>query len=182
MAVGLVRGDPALVDEGLDEGVVLGDLGQLAVAQEVAAGIADVDQAQPVAGEQDRGERRAHTVEVGILFHLVADRGIPHPNRTVELAEQITARIVVVELGQCGDHQLGGHFAGGVPAHAVGQRQQTRAGVDGVLVIGANQSAITAGGVAKGQCHGRNSITVLPTCTGVPIGTRTAVVTFERSR
>ena len=33
MAVGLVGGDPTLVDEGLHESVVLGDLCQLAIAQ-----------------------------------------------------------------------------------------------------------------------------------------------------
>ena len=100
----------------------------------------------------------------------------------VQLAQQIAAGLVVVEVREMGDHQLGGDFAGGVTPHAVGERQQTRTGVDRVLVIGAHQPAVTSGGIAQGQCHGRSSITVLPTCTGVPIGTRAAVVTFERSR
>ena len=59
MAVGLLSGDPALVDQGLDEGVVLGDLGQLTVAQQIAAGVADVHQAQAVTGEQDRAIQAA---------------------------------------------------------------------------------------------------------------------------
>ena len=99
-----------------------------------------------------------------------------------QFAEQIAAGLVVIEVGQCGDHQLGGDLAGGMAAHAVGEGQQSRTGVDRILVVGADQAAVAAGGVAQGQGHERNSITVLPTCTGVPIGTRTAVVTFERSR
>ena len=66
MAVGLVGGDPALVDEGLHESVVLGDLCQLAIAQQVASGVADVNEAEPVAREQDRSECRSHTVEIRV--------------------------------------------------------------------------------------------------------------------
>ena len=102
--------------------------------------------------------------------------------RGFQLLEQIAAGLVVIEMRQCGDHQLGGYFAGGVAAHTVGQGEQPRAGVHRVLVVGAYESPVAAGGIAKGQGHGRSSITVLPTCTGVPMGTRTAVVTFERSR
>ena len=99
-----------------------------------------------------------------------------------QLAEQITAGLIVIEMCQRGDHQLGGNFAGGVPAHAVGEGEQPGARIHRVLVVGADESAIASGGVAQCQGHGRNSTTVLPTCTGVPMGTRTAVVTFARSR
>ena len=44
--VRLFRGDAALVDERLDERVVAGDLGEFVVAQQVGAGVADVDQAE----------------------------------------------------------------------------------------------------------------------------------------
>ena len=37
MCVGLVRSDPSLVDERLDERVVVGDLLHLAIAQEIRA-------------------------------------------------------------------------------------------------------------------------------------------------
>ena len=80
----------------------------------------------------------------------------------LELAEEIAAGFVVVEMGECGDHQLRSHFAGGVAAHPIGQRQQTRPAYTGVFVIGANQAAIAAGGIAEGKGHGRSSITVLP--------------------
>ena len=182
MAVRLLGGDPALVDERLDEGVVLGDLGQLAVAQQIAAGVADVDEPKSVAREQDCGQRGAHAFEFGLGFDVRGDGRVALADRGVELAEQVAAGLVVVEVGQRGDHQLRGHLAGGVAAHAVGQGQQPRAGVHGVFVVGADQTAVAAGGVAKDQGHGRSSITVLPIRTGVPIGTRTAVVTFALSR
>ena len=110
------------------------------------------------------------------------DRRVALADRGVELGEQIAARLVVVEVRQRGDHQLRGHLACGVAAHPVGQREQPRAGVHRVLVVGADQTAVAASRVSKHQCHGRSSITVLPIRTGVPIGTRTAVVTFALSR
>ena len=155
---------------------------EFAVAQQVAAGVADVDQAKPVAREQDCGQRGAHALELGIGFDMRGDRGVALVDGVVELAEQVAAGLVVVEMGQRGDHQLRGHLAGGVAAHAVGQRQQPGTGVHRVLVVGAHQAAVAARCVSQNECHGRNSITVLPIRTGVPIGTRTAVVTFALSR
>ena len=89
-----------------------------------------------VAREQDRGERGAHALEVGLHLDLRGDRRVAGVHRGVELGQQVAAGLVVVEVGQRGDHQLGGDFAGGVAAHAVGQRQQARTGVDGVFVVG----------------------------------------------
>ena len=99
VAVGLLGGDSALIDEGLDEGVVLGDLGEFAVTQQVAAGVADMDHAEPVTGEQDRGEGGAHAVEVRIQFDLISDRRIALVNRIFQFAEQIAAGFVVIEMG-----------------------------------------------------------------------------------
>ena len=182
VAVRLLGRDAALVDQRLDERIVLGDLGELAVAQQVTAGVADVHQPKSIAREQDRGQRGAHALELGIILYVRGDGRVALPDRGVELAQQVAARLVVVEVGQRGDHQLGGDLTRGVTAHAVCERKEPRTGIHGVLVVRANQAAVAAGGVSKHQCHGRSSITVLPTRTGVPIGTRTAVVTFALSR
>ncbi len=182
MAVRFLGGDPALVDQGLDERVVLGDLGQLTVAQQIPARVADVDQAKSVAREQDCGERGAHAFQFGFHLHVRGDRRVALVHRVVQLAQQVATGLVVIEVGQRGDHQLGGHLTGGVTTHAVGQRQQAGTGVHRVFVVGADQAAVASGGVAQDEGHGRSSITVLPMCTGVPIGTRTAVVTFALSR
>ena len=172
----------AVVDQGLDERVVLGDLSQLAVAQQIAPRVANVHHSNTVACEQDCGECGAHSLEVGFHLDLCGDGRIPGAHRGVELGERVATGLVVVEVGQRGNYQLGSDFTGGVPAHAVGQRQQPRTGVHRVFVVGAHQADIAARRIAQRQSHGRNSITVLPILTGVPLGTRTAVVTFALSR
>ena len=63
--LGLLGGEPALVDEGLHEGVVAGDLHQDAVAQQVGARVADVGEGEPAARAQQRGDRRAHARRAG---------------------------------------------------------------------------------------------------------------------
>ena len=85
-------------------------------------------------------------------------------------------------MGQRGNYQLGRDLPSGVSAHTVGECQQPGPGIHRILVVGSDKSAVAARCVTEGQGHGRSSITVLPTWTGVPIGTRTAVVTFDRSR
>lgn len=49
---GLFLRDAPLVDEALHPGVVLGDLGEDAVAEQIGAGVADVDEAEALAGPQ----------------------------------------------------------------------------------------------------------------------------------
>src|SRR5271166_661647 len=140
-----------------------------------------MDEAKSVACEQDRGQCGAHAFELGVELDMRGDRGVAFAHGLVEFAQQVTAGLVV-EVGECGDDELGCDLTCGVAAHAVGESQQPRPGVDGVLVAGADEAAVAASGVTKHQGHGRNSITVLPIRTGVPIGTRTAVVTFALSR
>ena len=81
------------------------------------------------------------------------DRGVALDGGLAQLGEQVVAGVVVVERGQRGDHQRDGDLAGGVPAHAVGDRQQPRPGVDGVLVVLPDQAAVAAGGVPQDQSH-----------------------------
>ncbi|SHV24351.1 Uncharacterised protein [Mycobacteroides abscessus subsp. abscessus] len=182
VTVRLFGRDAAVVDQGLDEGVVLGDLGQLAVAHQVAAGVTDVHHAQPRPGEQDGAQRGAHALELGVGLDVRRDGGVAVVDGVVQLGQQIAAGFVVVEVRQRGDHQLRGDLARGVAAHAVRQGQEAGPGVDGVLIVGADQAAVAARGISEYECHGRSSITVLPIRTGVPIGTLTAVVTFALSR
>ena len=182
VGVRLLGRDPALVDEGLHKGVVAGDLADLPVAVHVAAGIADVTQADSVAREQDCGQRGAHALEFGGAFHLRGDRLVAGAGGALEGAEKVTAGFVGVEGAECFDDELAGHFARGVTAHAVGEGEQTRTGVRGILVVGADEAAVASREIAQDKGHGRNSITVLPIRIGVLIGTLTGVVTLVRSR
>ena len=119
----------------MDERVVAGDLGDLTVAEEVGAGVTDVAQAHAGAGEQQRGQRGAHAVEVGIRVDLRRDRLVPHVHGVVEEVEHVAAGPVVVERLHGLDDEVAGYFAGRVPAHAVGEREQTGTRVDGVPLL-----------------------------------------------
>src|SRR6185312_13001047 len=211
MAVSLLSGDAALVDERLHEGVVFSDLSEFAVAEKITARVADVDEPKFVAREEDCGERGAHALEFWVVLNMSGDRRVALAHCLVKFGEQVATGFVVIQMGEGRDHQLGRHLAGGVAAHPVGQGQQAGAGVNRVFIIGADESAIAARFIseAKGHSapcaprvrgvitllasavsfrssrprrHGRSSITVLPIRTGVPIGTRTAVVTLSLSR
>src|SRR5690606_30941234 len=145
-------------------------------------GVADVHQTEPVPGEQDRGQGGAHALEFRVGLDVLSDRRVALLDGGLEFAEQVAAGFVVIEGCERGDHQLGRHLTGGVATHPVREREQARSGVDGVFVVRAHQTPVTARRIAQDECHGRSSITVLPMRTGVPIGTRTAVVTFTLSR
>ena len=151
--VRLLLGDAALVDQRLDERVVLRDLRQRAVAQLVGPRVADVDQAEAGAREQDRGERGAHALEVGGVGDVPGDRGVAFDGGFAELGEQVVAGVVLVEGSERRDDQRRGHLTGGVAAHAVRQRQQPRPGVDGILVVLPDEPAVAAGGVTQDQRH-----------------------------
>ena len=70
---GLLLADLALVDQRLDPAVVVGELLELAVAQQVGPAVADVGQAELGAVEQGAGDRGAHAVERGVGLDQVGD-------------------------------------------------------------------------------------------------------------
>ena len=182
MVAGLVTGDPALVDQRLDERVVAGDLAEHTVTQQVGAGIPDMGQADLVAAEQHRSERGAHTLAFRVFADQLADRGIAGQSRLMQLVQQVVAGLIVIQRRERRDDGFGCHLPGGMPAHPVGQCQQARARVDRILVVLPNQAAVTFGCIAEDQSHERSSITVLPMRIGTPGGTRVGPVTLARSR
>ena len=182
MRVCLVCGETALVDHRLHEGVVAGDLGQLAVTQEVGARVADVEKTDAATVEEKRGERAAHALAARVLLHGGGDRVVAGVHRLGQCAGQVRAGLVLVERGQCADHQLRGDLARGVPAHAVRERKKARAGESRILVVVSNQAEVGPGEEIQRETHERNSIVVVPMRTGVPWGTFTEVVTFVLSK
>lgn len=130
----LLLGDPSLVDEALHPGVVLGDLGEDAVAQQVGAGVADVDHAQALPGPQQGGQGGAHALQGGVLLDHLPQLVVGALDGVAEGGEDVGAGHVVVEGDDGGDHLGGGDLTGGLAAHAVGDGEQARTGVAGVLV------------------------------------------------
>ena len=66
---GLLPGDPSFVDQGLHQGVVTGDLVELAAAQAIGPGVADVQQGQPVTCRQHGGQGGPHPLQRGVTSH-----------------------------------------------------------------------------------------------------------------
>ena len=130
----VVRADPALVHQRLDQCVVVGDLVELTIAQQVSPGVADVAERDPAVRPQHRGERGAHALERGVGDHHVVQRVIRVVDRVGQRVEQVGAGGVLVEPGQGGDGRGAGDFTGGVTPHAVSHGQQAGASVRGVLV------------------------------------------------
>ena len=97
--------------------------------------------------EQDRGEGAAHALQLWVLVHVGGDALVALIHRAFQHGDQAAALIRLVQergiQGAQGVHQeAAGHLAGRVATHAVGQRQQARARVGGVLIIRAHQSAV----------------------------------------
>ena len=107
MAVSFLGGDAALVD-GVWTKVSSGDLVQFTVAQQIATRVADMDQ---------RPSRLpANRIAVNVVpmptefglggIDVGGDGRVALVHRVVEFGQQIAAGLVVVEVGQGGDHEL----------------------------------------------------------------------------
>ena len=89
----LLLGDPALVDQGLHEGVVVGELGERAVAEEVGAAVADVADADPGPSKSGDGRGGAGAVERGVLVDQLGDPVVGAVQRAGDLAEQVVSAV-----------------------------------------------------------------------------------------
>ena len=114
-------------------------------------------QAEPAAGEQDRGERRPHALELGRLADHLAQVLAALEDRLAQRLQQVAGGGVVVEVLEGGDDDLAGDVAGRVAAHAVGDGQQPGPGVDRVLVVAADQAAVGARRIPQDERHASSS-------------------------
>ena len=162
----LLLGDAALVDEGLHEGVVVGELAQLAAAVEVGAAVADVADAEAVAVEEDDRGGRGRAVEGGVLLDDLGDPVVGAVHGAGDLAEDVLVGLLV-ELAQRLHGRARGEVAADGTADAVADREQPRTGVPAVLVLPADASDVGDRGVVE-EHHFRSSRMVLPTRTWTP--------------
>jgi hypothetical protein len=167
----LLLADPALVDQRLHERVVLGELGQLAVAEEVGPAVPDVADADAGPVEEGHGGGGAGAVEgrVGVDEPADADVGlVQRPGHPVEQPGPGVVGGRVVELAQLLDGGRRRDIAAGRATHAVADAQQPRPGVTGVLVVLADPADIGDRRVVEAEAHLRSSRIVLPIRTWVP--------------
>ena len=158
---GAVRRDQRLLDrqlaldhQHLGHGVVGGELGGLAVADQVRAAVADVGDEGLAAGHQHNVERGAHAGLVGLLAAALVDRLVGGQHRALQQLHQRLAGVVggthhervdqadrrVERLRDGLDRHRAGDLAGRVAAHAVGHDEEParRIHVHRVLVVIAN--------------------------------------------
>ena len=130
----VVLGDLALVDQRLDERVIMGDLDELAVAQQVGPGVADMAECRVPLRPQQRGQRRAHALDRRVGDDQFLQAQVRRRDRVGQRANKVGTGIFRVE--RC-DRRNGGsarHLTGRVASHAVGNREQVRSGVRRVFV------------------------------------------------
>ncbi len=158
------------------------------------------------AARSDRGLVRSNnedSVYAGARLLALADGMGGHA------AGEVASQLVIAALAHLDDDEPGGDLLAkldeAVHAGNAAQAWQVVAGRGRIFGFGAHPGRATArrsaagpgpggfsllpggrprraGVIAVGAGHGRNSIAVLPIRIGVPIGTRTAVVTFALSR
>ena len=90
----LGRRDAALVDQALDERVVRADLRELAAAQAVDAGVADVGEGELLAVPQQGVERRAHALDSRIVGDEVAQPGVGLGDGLLERRHRVGVEVV----------------------------------------------------------------------------------------
>lgn len=140
VAVGVVLGflgrDLAGVDQVLHEGVVGRDLRERVAAQHVGARVADVDHREAVAGAHERDAGGAQALEVTVAARAVGELLVCVEEGLAQEGEHRVCRVRVrVEGDEVREGYRGGDVAACGTAHAVGEDQQVRAGVAGVLVV-----------------------------------------------
>jgi hypothetical protein len=153
VAAGVVRREHALVDQRLHVRVVLGDLGQLAVAYQIAAAVTHVERGHPLAGQQQRRDRRAHAV-AGVV---VGDGGLDALVGRRQGRDQVLQRLAgvghVVDHAQRPDQDVAGQLAGGQPAHAVRDHEEAVADENRVFVVGPHEALIGGGDRPNDKRH-----------------------------
>lgn len=110
----------ALLHEALHEGVVGADLGELAVAQQVRAGVADVGGGEAFAVPQHGLERGAHALDRGVVLHQLAEPVVGVGDGLLEGLERVDVGQLAVELADDVHGLRGGEVAGRCATHAVG--------------------------------------------------------------
>ena len=110
----------ALVDQGLDERVINGDLLQLVVAHHVSAGVAHVAQRQLLAVKHDGSESRAHAVGFRGVAHSAGNSAVGVIGDGGEHGQHVVVARVTVQVLEVADHHLGGDLTSRVAAHSVG--------------------------------------------------------------
>ena len=184
VGAGLVLADVTGVDQFLHVAVVERGSVQLAVAQEIGARVADVDQREAGdigfvgAEHHQRGQRGSHALVIGAGVRCLEDRGVGFDDGGDDDSDVAGTGSQPVADDARGD--VAGDFAGLMSAHAIGDTEDHRLGDEGVFVPGAHLPDIGRRAPAHRRLIGERDViahysasnTVLPICTRSPLATR----------
>ena len=148
MHAGLVGRDLAGVDELLHIGVVARDADERVVVHEVGARVAHVRDGKLSALDVGCRGGAAHAGTPHAVGSRLHDGGVCRLHGPCELSGVGCGGGV---LGDGLHRDGGGHFAGRVPAHAVGDAEERRLHEVGVLVVGAHAAHVGAGTPHEGR-------------------------------
>jgi hypothetical protein len=167
---GLRGGELALLDHAVDEGVVVGDLTERAVAQQVGAGVADVGEVDRLAVDEGGREGGAQAGDGAVEHRSLEDRAVRLLDQLREGAltalEQVLHRL---------DRQARRDLAPAMPAHAVGHDEERIHHEVRVLVALADVADVGRDG--DDRPHRLSSRIVLPIFTTSPACTSTGAAT-----
>ncbi len=152
MILGLLLGELALATQLLDQRMIGREEGQLSVAPEVGATVADVGEGDIVVMDEGGGERGPHARPRGVVLGEAVD---PLVGRLRDPAQERLCRLGSGALGLL--ERLGGDarrdLAGLGAAHPVGHDEQRGAGEVGVLVRRPLASGVRAEGLLAHADH-----------------------------
>ena len=122
------------LDQALHQGLILGQLDDLALADEVGAAVTHLGEEKPVAQHAHGGRRRSHAAELGVRRGVRVDlavrrfHGLAQPVREPLRGQLALAppRVQQVLVDRIGRH-LARHLARRRTAHAVGDHEQRAA-------------------------------------------------------
>jgi hypothetical protein len=155
----LLLGDAAFVDEGLDERVVAREPVQLALAQQVGAGVAQVQDPDPGAVDQERDDGGARAAQVRVLLGERREPGRRLVDGVAQCGEQVDsgevdAAQLGVQVAHGRDRDRARDLPVGVPAHPVRHGQYPRARDGRVLVVLPATAHVGADRGAQRRSHG----------------------------
>ena len=129
---------------------------------------------------QQSRHRGAEAAQFGIVARTANDEGVGLGDRVFEFVERLVrAKRLAVEGRKAGYGDRRSDVPAGRAAHAVGDEQQVRPRVAGVLVIGASEANVGASGVMPcEERHWVSSNVVAPIRTWSPRRSGTGSVTF----
>ena len=139
---GLLGRERSRPDPLRDQRVVVGEARQHSAAPEVRARVADVREGDARPADERRGHRRAHARCPRILGRALGDAPVGEPDGR---CEALLVGALRDELGERLHRDARGELAGERAAHAVGDGEERRLGVVGVLVLAPDPAGVRCG-------------------------------------